>query len=58
MKFEQSEEKYIDPGEPVPLLVVNKTSPPFEVCSALSFKKDGRYLVTVKGDKIIVEKFC
>lgn len=55
MEFEQSEIKSIKPGEPI--LVLNKNVPSFEVCSAITFKKDGMYLVTVSGNKITVEKW-
>lgn len=55
MEFESSEMASVRPREPI--LVVNKNARSFEVGSAITFKKDGMYLVTVNGNKIIVEKW-
>ena len=55
MEFDSPEMVSVKPVEP--LLVVNKSAPSFEVGSALTFKKDGVYLVTVRGNKITVEKW-
>lgn len=55
MKFEQSEINSVKPREPI--LVLNKNAHSFEVGSAITFKKDGMYLVTVSGNKITVEKW-
>lgn len=55
MKFESSEMACVKPGEPI--LVLNKNAHSFEVGSAITFKKDGMYLVTVSGNKITVEKW-
>lgn len=54
-KIEQSEMKSVNPGEPI--LVLNKNAFSFEVCAALTFKKDGKYLVTVSGNKITVYRW-
>lgn len=54
MKFEQSEMKSVTPEEPI--FVINKSALPFEVGTALTFKKDGMYLVTVIGNKITVDE--
>jgi hypothetical protein len=55
MEFESPEIVNIKPGEP--LLVINKNASPVEVGSAITFKQDGVYLVTVKGKQIIIEKW-
>lgn len=55
MEFERSEIVSVKPGEP--LVVINKNAFPVEVGSAITFKQDGVYLVTVKGKQIIVEKW-
>mgnify|MGYP006390976409 CR=1 FL=1 len=57
MEFEQSEIKSVKPGEPI--LVLNKNANSFEIAEAISFKKDGTYLVTVShfGKQITVEKW-
>lgn len=55
MEFECPEMVSVKPNEP--LLVLNKSASSFEVGSALTFKKDGMYLVTVRGNKITVEKW-
>ena len=55
MEFECSEITKVKPGEP--LLVINKNAFPVEVGSAITFKQDGVYLVTVRGKQIIVEKW-
>lgn len=54
MKFEQSELVSVKPGEP--LLVINRSAFPAEVGTAITFKQDGVYLVTVSGKNIIIEK--
>ena len=54
MKFESPEMVHV-PREPI--IVVNKNAHSFEVGSAITFKKDGMYLVTVSGNKITVEKW-
>lgn len=55
MEFERSEIVNVKPGEP--LVVINKNAFPVEVGSAITFKQDGVYLVTVKGKLIVVEKW-
>ena len=55
MEFEQSEINSVKPREPI--LVLNKNAHSFEVGSAITFKTDGMYLVTVSGNKITVEKW-
>lgn len=55
MEFEQSEINSAKPRESI--LVLNKNAHSFEVSSAITFKKDGMYLVTVSGNKITVEKY-
>ena len=55
MEFDSSEMESVRPREPI--LVVNKNAHSFEVGSAITFKKDGMYLVTVSGNKITVEKW-
>lgn len=55
MKFEQSEMKTVKPGEPI--LVLNENAHSFEVGAAITFQKDGMYLVTVSGNKITVKKW-
>ena len=55
MEFESPEIASVKPGEP--LLVINTSAFPVEVGSAIAFKQDGVYLVTVKGKQIIVEKW-
>ena len=55
MEFERSEIVNVKPGEP--LVVINKNAFPVEVGSAITFKQDGVYLVTVKGKQIVVEKW-
>lgn len=55
MEFEQSEIKSVKAGKPI--LVLNKNAHSFEVGSAITFKKDSMYLVTVSGNKITVEKW-
>lgn len=55
MKFESPEIVSVNPSEP--LLVINSSAFPVEVGTAITFKRDGVYLVTVRGKQIIVEKW-
>ena len=54
MEFERPEIAYVKTGEP--LLVINQTARPVEIGTAITFKQDGKYLVTVRGNEVIVEK--
>ena len=53
MKFECPEMEYVKIGKP--LLATNQTARPVEVGTAFTFKQDGKYLVTVRGNKVIIE---
>ena len=53
MKFEGPEIEYVKTGEP--LLVINQNARPVEVGAAITFKQDGMYLVTVRGNEVIVK---
>lgn len=55
MEFESPEIASVKPCEP--LLVINKNAFPVEVGTAITFKRDGVYLVTVREKQIIVEKW-
>ena len=54
MEFECPEMTHVKIGEP--LFVINQTARPVEVGTAITFKQDGKYLVTVRGNEVIVEK--
>lgn len=51
----------VKPGEPIPVpapvIVIDKNAHSFEVGAAITFQKDGVYLVSVSGNKITVKNF-
>lgn len=53
-EFIGGDTSYIKPGEVIAFS--NKSESPVEVGTGIIFKKDGVYKVTVKGNKILVEK--
>ena len=53
-EFIATDQSAIQPGEP--LSIINKNVSPVEVGSAITFKQDGVYLVTVNRKQIIIEK--